>query len=115
MEEIQHCAYLDESGNTNLDATLVNVGDYYVVTAVTVPMSQKTNAEAHFEAVRSFYFQTGEIKSSKIDKTNFRRREIILNQLVETPIPYGVLSLVVQKSELRSLGYTFGESFIKNL
>jgi hypothetical protein len=104
-------AYIDECGNTNLDTSLENVSTHYIITAIVVDSEELKRLKEEFEEVRSIEFQSGEMKSNKVNKDNRRLR--ILKRL--SGLNYRIYCLAIDKRELKSKGYQYQEVFFKNL
>jgi hypothetical protein len=105
-------AFVDESGDSNLNTSHSNVSTHFIVTAIIIKGENIKIIENQIEEIRKKYFQTGEIRSSKI-ASNDKRRLKILQAYEEIDI--NIYSLVVDKEKLTSLGYKYKASFYKNL
>jgi len=105
-------AFVDESGNSDLDNTKKGVSSFFVVCAVLVSEKNLKAAYQQAETVRKRHFQTGEIKSSKLKAKDSERRVRILNELAELPL--NVYFTVVDKSQIhKDGGLRIKTSFIK--
>lgn len=70
-------AFTDEYGVFGYDIVNPNVSTHFIITAVIVKESDLGVYEAGAEAIRKKYFQTGEIKSSKLGTDKHHRRMLI--------------------------------------
>ena len=105
-------AFVDESGNHDLDTAKSGSSGYFVVCSVIVAEKNLQQAKELAEAIRSRNFQTGEIKSSNLKPKDSERRKRILLELAELPIR--LFFTVVDKSRVHSDGgLKFKQSFIK--
>lgn len=103
-------AFLDESGDPNLDVEK-GATTHYAVGAVVVEEADLDALRAKVEAVRKHHFQTGPMKSSALRKNPARRLDV-LRALDETG--YRMLGLVVDKRRLdKESGLKFRASFKK--
>lgn len=104
-------AFIDESGQPNLDTSKSNVGEYYVLCAVLVSDENLSEVREHAERVRRKYRQTGELKSSAIDHNDSRRVQI-LRELAEAHFSYFLV--VVDKTRIDGeSGLRYKRSFVK--
>lgn len=105
-------AFVDESGNHDLDTAKPGSSGYFVVCSVIVVEENLQQAKDLAEAIRARNFQTGEIKSSNLKAKDSERRKRILIELSELPIR--LFFTVVDKSRVyRDGGLKFKKSFIK--
>lgn len=105
-------AFVDESGNHDLETSKQGSSGFFVVCSVLVAESGLERAYERAEALRMRHFQTGEIKSSKVKDTE--RRVRILSDLAELPLK--LYFTVVDKSRVyRDGGLQFKKSFIKHV
>lgn len=105
-------AFVDESGNHDLDTTKSGSSDYFVVCSVIVTEKNLLQVYELAEEIRVRNFQTGEIKSSNLGAKGSRRRKRILLELAELPLKIYVT--VVDKARVhRDGGLQFKQSFIK--
>lgn len=100
-------AYVDESGNHDLDTSKGGNSGFFVVCAVIVREQFLDRANEGAEALRKRHFQTGEIKSSKVKSQD--TNEIFpvptkLQTAAEVPLPDLVASFGAgqQAGEVRS-------------
>lgn len=105
-------AVIDEFGNADLDSTKDRVSSHFILTAVLFREEDKSVLEEQFESIRRKYFQTGEMKSSKV-KNNHQRRKRILSELMN--LPFKVYCLVCNKELLFSEGLKYRPVFYKYL
>ncbi len=105
-------AFIDEFGNNGLDFSKTDVSTHFIVTAVLFDEQTLPSEESKIEDVRRTFFQTGEMKSSKIASDDSRRLKL-LNAL--NHINYHIFSVVVDKRELTTEGFKYKPSFYKFL
>jgi len=106
----QVIAFADEFGNNSFKFS--SESTHFIAAAIIVNIEDLDEFYNGVENIRAKYFQTGEIKSSKI-KDNYTRRKIILNEIVK--LKFNVYSVVVDKTKLYSEGFKFKKSFYKYL
>lgn len=108
-------AYIDESGNHDLDTSKQGVSSYFIVAGLIVDESKNDRFLIDAEAIRLRHFQTAEVKSSKIRANDDHKRRIkILNDILV--LDFTFYALAVDKNEInKSSGYQYKKSFIKNL
>ncbi|WP_241193313.1 DUF3800 domain-containing protein [Pseudomonas chlororaphis] len=107
-------AYVDESGNHDLDTSKGGSSGFFVVCAVIVREQFLDSAYEGAETLRKRHFQTGEIKSSKVKSQDTERRVRILNDMAELPLK--LYFAVVDKSQVyKDGGLRFKKSFIKHV
>ena len=94
-------AYIDEFGAYGFDFDKENVSTHFIVTASIVNERDHKSVVESVENIRKKYFQSGEIKSSRVGN-NHKRREIILKQILSLPIRFIVL--VVDKTQIIETG-----------
>lgn len=105
-------AFVDESGNHDLDTIKSGSSSYFIVCSVIVIENNLPLAYELAEAIRVRNFQTGEIKSSNLRVKDFERRRRILLELAELPMKLYIT--VVDKARVhRDSGLQFKQSFIK--
>ncbi|MBD8069868.1 DUF3800 domain-containing protein [Bacillus sp. PS06] len=100
MNEIQF-AFVDEYGNYGFDFEKDDVSTYFIIVAILVKGSNKDVLEKKVESIRQKFFQTGEMKSSKI-KNNHKRRSLILHELKD--LPFNIFAYVIDKRKFREDG-----------
>lgn len=107
-------AFVDESGNHDLETSKQGSSGFFVVCSVLVSESGLERAYELAEALRMRHFQTGEIKSSKVKVKDTERRVRILSDLAELPLK--LYFTVVDKSRVyQDGGLQFKKSFIKHV
>lgn len=112
MEQI--FAFVDESGNHNLDTSKGGSSNYFIVCSVIISEPNLSACYEQAEAIRLHNFQKGEIKSSGIKAKDFDRRLRILDQLCQLPLK--LYMVVVDKNRLvQDGGLQYKKSFIKYL
>lgn len=105
-------AFVDESGNTDLDTSKGGSSGFFIVCSILVAEKDLDAAYAQAEALRKRHFQTGEIKSSSLKLKDADRRARILNDLSE--LPFKLYFTVVDKSRIhKDGGLRIKTSFIK--
>ena len=107
-------AFTDESGAFGWDLDNPSVSTIFVITAIIVKESELDSLRAAVEQIRAKYFQTGEMKSSKIGSNHIRRKKI-LAELVK--LPFSILSVIVDKRllEAKGEGFKYKDPFYKFL
>ena len=112
---IPKIAYIDESGNHDLDTPKAGASLYFIVSAIIVDASKNDLFVLDAEKVRVKHFQSSEIKSSKVKaKDDHRRRIRILDDIME--LDFTFYALAVDKREIyKDSGYQYKKSFVKNL
>ncbi|MDQ9168812.1 DUF3800 domain-containing protein [Oxalobacteraceae bacterium R-40] len=106
-------AYIDESGNHDIETGKIGATDYFIVVAVLIKECEQDAILREVEKIRIKYFQTGEIKSSSLkDKDNHQRRIRILEEILK--LDFKFYALAVNKSAVvKDSGLRFKKSFIK--
>lgn len=105
-------AFVDESGNADLDTSKGGSSGFFIVCSILVAEKDLEAAYAQAEELRIRHFQTGEIKSSSLKPKDLYRRARILNELAE--LPFKLFFTVVDKSRIhKDGGLRFKSSFIK--
>jgi hypothetical protein len=106
-------AFVDEFGAFGYDFDNPGCSTHFIITAIIVDEVDLETVSNGVEAIRKRYFQTGEMKSSKI-KGNHRRRIIILNEVKK--LPFHIFTLVVDKRKIyENSGLRYKKSFYKFL
>ena len=104
-------AFTDESGAYGWDFDNETVSTHFVITAILVKESNVDELKIGMEEIRKKYFQTGEIKSSRIGKNHDRRKRILAELLT---LPFNILNVIIDKRELmHSKGLRYKKSFYK--
>lgn len=106
-------AFIDETGAFGFNFQSPDCTHYFIICAIIVKESDLPSLESAVERVRSRYFQTGEMKSSKIGKKNHRRKRI-LDALQE--LPYSIYAFICDKQKIgENSGLRYKQSFYKFL
>ena len=110
---IKTLAFIDESGNTDLDTLKQGVSKYFIVCAVIIDEDKVDTLRIEVEAIRKQYFQTGEIKSSSVrDRDSHARRIKILEHIQQ--LNFKFYAIAVEKKALsRDGGFPYKKSFLK--
>lgn len=108
-------AFTDEYGAFGYDLDNPSVSTHFIITAVIVKDSDLEAYETGAEAIRKKYFQTGEIKSSKLGADKHHRRMLILNEIAALPMHF--LTICIDKrgcmENMNSKGLQYKGSFYK--
>jgi hypothetical protein len=107
----QH-AFLDEFGDSGLDLSRKGTSSHFLVTAVIVEKDKVPALEAQLEPIRKRHFQTGEMRSRRVAGDDARRKSILAEL---SGVDFHVYAVVVDKSKLTSVGFTYRPSFYKFL
>ncbi len=106
-------AFIDERGNHGFDFTKEGVSKYFVINAIIVDSDNVDSLSKNIEIIRKKYFQTGEMKSSKVGSDD-KRRFKILSSL--SNYDYHIFILVVDKRKLyKDSGLMYKKVFYKFL
>lgn len=103
-------AFADEFGNNSFD--FENQGSHFIIASVIMNQDELNEIQIQLEEIRKRFFQTGEIKSSKI-KNNHNRRILILRELKK--VNFSVYAVVIDKRKLFGEGFKYKQSFYKYL
>lgn len=107
-------AFTDEYGNFGWDIDNPTVSTHYIITAIIVKQSDLDQYTAMAEAIRKQYFQTGEMKSSKI-AGNHNRRQRILAEIMK--LPMSIFAVCIDKKgcleNMNSRGLHYKQTFYK--
>lgn len=108
-------AFTDEYGAFGNDLDNPNVSTHFIITAVIVRESDLETYTAGAEAIRKKYFQTGEIKSSKLGPEKHHRRMLILQDISALPMHF--LTICIDKrgcmENMNAKGLRYKSSFYK--
>lgn len=108
-------AFTDEYGAFGYDLDNPSVSTHFIITAIIVKESDLDAYEAGAEAIRKKYFQTGEIKSSKLGSDKHHRRMLILKEIAALPMHF--LTICIDKrgcmENMNSKGLQYKGSFYK--
>lgn len=106
-------AYIDEYGAFGFQFDKPNCSSHFIICAIIMEENEIPSTEEGLERIRKKYFQTGEIKSSKV-KGNHRRRKIILDEIMK--LPFHVYLYVVDKRKIfENSGLRYKQPFYKYL
>lgn len=103
-------AFADEFGNNSFD--FETQGSHFIIASVIMNADELSEIQIQLEDIRKRYFQTGEIKSSKV-KHNHNRRILILRELKK--VNFSVYAVVIDKRKLFGEGFKYKKSFYKYL
>ncbi|MDE5518184.1 DUF3800 domain-containing protein [Elizabethkingia meningoseptica] len=106
----QVIAFADEFGNNSFKFSTEST--HFIIASVIVNYEDLEEFYIEVEKIRSKYFQTGEIKSSKV-KDNHKRRLLVLSEL--SKLKFNIYSVVVDKTKLYGEGFKYKKSFYKYL
>lgn len=106
-------AYVDESGNLDLETNKDGATSYFIVLAIILNESAVESTRHLIEEIRKRYFQTGEMKSSSVkSKDGDKRRIQILNDL--SKIDFKFCAVAVDKERVyKDGGLQYKQSFFK--
>lgn len=112
---IPKIAYIDESGNHDLDTAKSGASSYFIVSAIIVDADKNSQFVSDANRIREKHFQSSEMKSSKVRaKDDHKRRIKILDDILS--LDFTFYALAVDKSEIyKGSGYQYKKSFVKNL
>ena len=112
---IPKIAYIDESGNHDLDTAKAGASSYFIVCAIIVDAEKNKQFVLEAEKIRAKHFQSSEMKSSKVRaKDEHKRRIRIIDDLLS--LEFTFYALAVDKAEIyKDSGYQYKRSFVKNL
>lgn len=114
MSLLKQTAFIDASGNENLDKIgKRGVSTHYIITAVIVNDNDLDEINKEVDNIRKKYFQTGEFKSSNLSNKSHKKRLSILRDLSQ--LKFKTISLIVDKKSLRGRGFSEKKSFFKFL
>lgn len=106
-------AYIDETGNADLETEKQGASNYFIVLAIIVSKSEKDDLAEKAEKLRAKYFQTGEMKSSGVGNDKKRRTKILaaINEL-----DFKFYAVCVDKEKInKDSGLQYKKSFLKNI
>jgi hypothetical protein len=112
---IPKIAYIDESGNHDLDTAKAGASSYFIVCAIIVDAEKNEQFVFEADKIRRKHFQSSEMKSSKVRaKDEHKRRISILDDLMS--LGFTFYALAVDKREIyKDSGYQYKKVFVKNL
>jgi hypothetical protein len=106
-------AFIDESGNANLETQKAGVSNYFVLGCVLVAPDNLVSLRAAAELIRERYAGTGELRSTNLVKNHPRLLQLI-GELRD--LPFAVALLAVDKDALfANGGLSHKKSFLKYL
>lgn len=106
-------AFVDEFGAFGTEFENSGCSTHFIITAIIVDEDDLSTVSNGVEMVRKRYFQTGEIKSSRVNH-NHKRRMIILNELKK--LPFHIFSFVCDKRKIyENSGLRYKKPFYKFL
>ena len=106
-------AFVDEFGAFGLDLDKPGCSSHFIITAIIVDVNDLHLVADGVETIRKRYFQTGEIKSTKVG-ANHKRRILILNELKN--LPFHIFAFVCDKQKIyENSGLRYKKSFYKFL
>jgi hypothetical protein len=106
-------AFIDESGDPNLQIEKEGVSQFYICVAVIVDGTTIIESTNFARKISEDYFSGSPIKSNKIRRKH-ERRLMILNEIAK--INFGYYAIVINKQRLnRDSGLQYKRSFLKHL
>src|SRR5690606_4245503 len=103
-------AFADEFGNNSFDFD--KQGSHFIIASIIINEDDINEIYVQLEAIRKKFFQSGEIKSSKV-KDNHKRRILILREL--NKVNFSVYAVIIDKRKLFGEGFKYKQSFYKYL
>jgi len=101
-------AYADEFGTNSF--AFDKQSSHFIVCSIIINEHDLGLLEIEVEAIRKKFFQTGEIKSNKVNHNHKRRREILTKLCA---LNFQIYAVVINKKELYSDGFKYKASFYK--
>lgn len=106
-------AYIDEFGAYGFNFDAEGTSTHFILSAVVVKRKDVSYVESEIEKIRKSFFQTGEMKSSKLSTDHNKRIRLIVEL---KKLPFKVLVLVVDKKRLNTDGgFSYKKVFYKFL
>lgn len=106
-------AFIDESGNSNLDTSKNGVSKYFIIAAIIVSESNLDKLVKEVESLRDIYFQSGEMKSSGVANNKSRRAKILM---ALGRLNFKFYALCLNKERVyKDSGLQYKQSFIKHV
>lgn len=106
-------AYIDEFGAFGFQFDKPNCSTHFIICAIILEESEIPIVEQGLEIIRKTHFQTGEIKSSKVNSNHLRRKRILDEML---KLPFHTYLYVVDKRKIyENSGLRYKGSFYKYL
>lgn len=107
-------AYIDEYGAFGFQFDKPNCSSHFLICAIILDDNEKDIVEQGLEKIRAKYFQTGEIKSSKV-RGNHRRRLIILEEIKKLPFHVSTSSAAVNYNpEIADICFRKAKAYIES-
>ncbi len=104
-------AFTDESGSHGWNFNKPDVSTHFIICAIIVESTEVESLRIAVEKIRKKYFQTGEMKSSKVGK-NYKRRMKILSELKD--LNFTIFPVIIDKTACANMpGLRFKTSFYK--
>lgn len=104
-------AFVDEFGQYGFNFESESSSTHFIVSAIIVDEGDLEIVSAGVEEIRKHYFQTGEMKSSKISKDH-QRRNLIIQKLLK--LPFKIFAVVCDKRKIaENSGLHYKPSFYK--
>lgn len=106
-------AYIDETGNSDLEIEKDGASNYFIVLAIIVSKNEKDDLEEKTKKIRIKYFQTGEIKSNSVGNDKKRRTKILaaINEL-----NFKFYAICIDKEKInKDSGLQYKKSFLKHI
>lgn len=111
LSYVPHSAFVDESGNADLDVAKAGASTHYVIAAIVVPDADVANLRIGLEGVRARHFQTGEMKSSSV-AANTDRRMRVLTDLAA--LQWRFYAIAIDKAHVSTTGgLIYKKPFVK--
>ena len=90
-------AFIDECGNFGTDPNIKGNSSHFIITAIVIDSLDYDYMNKRVEEIRKKFFQSGEMKSSKVSKDHPRRFNII-HSLME--LDFKIVSVIINKKLL---------------
>lgn len=107
-------AFTDEYGAFGWDIENPTVSTHFIISAIIVKESDLESFNITAEAIRKHFFQTSEIKSSKVGGKHVRR-QAILSEIMK--LPFQIFSVCIDKKScmenMNSKGIQYKQTFYK--
>lgn len=104
-------AYVDESGNTNLDTSIKDVSKYFVVAAIIIKAQDIREFDESVSSIRAVHFSGSEIKSSNV-RRNLARRISVLSSI--NKLEFSSHIVAIDKTAIfKTGGLIFKQPFLK--
>lgn len=107
-------AFTDEYGAFGWEIGNPDVSTHFIITAIIVKETDIAQYRQGTEQIRKKYFQTGEMKSSKVGKNHERRKRILAELSL---LPFSIFSVCIDKKKcqenMNSKGLQYKKIFYK--